>query len=120
MGELNWTHTEVTIKDIRKLYRLYALMLDDKNIPTPVHVSEKIFEDRLKSYFLNERGAFSRDEIMKLKWNMYITRGFYIKINEKGEIVKYDQDDKEKFYISFLEVAGPLATNLKQSNHEIK
>jgi len=102
----DWTHKEVQLTDIRKLHKLYIISTKDFN---PLFVSEKIFEDRLRSYFLCDPAKVSREQIMKLKFNMYITKGYYIKFNQNGEITRYDQNP-EKNYISFLEISGDLGS----------
>lgn len=102
----DWTHKEVQLTDIRKLHKLYIISTKDFN---PLFVSEKIFEDRLRSYFLCDPAKVSREQIMKLKFNMYITKGYYIKVQEGGEIKKFEIDEN-KFYVSYLEISGPLAT----------
>lgn len=110
---LNWTHIDVTIKDIRKLNKLYVLYTDISvsqmatGLPNigPVFVKDTIFEERLKSYFLKDK--ISRDEILSVKWNFYVTKGYFIKINEIGDIEKFPHDEN-KWYVSYLEIAGEL------------
>jgi hypothetical protein len=91
------------------LNKLYAIYVDAKGIDTPLFVNEKIFEERLKSYFL--KTCVSREEILSVKWNMYITRGKYIKIDEFGDVKEFAKDGEEdKFYVSYLEISGPLGS----------
>ncbi len=112
----DWTHKNVEIVDIRKLSNLYLLSIKSKDINKPLFVNSRIFEDRLKSYYLfhpkESLGTceISREQILSLKWNMYITKGYYIKIHD-GIVEKYDKNTcKDKYYISFLEIDGPLGT----------
>ena len=107
----DWTHKYKEIKDIRKLSELYMIYIDDKKIKEPLFVKNKIFEERLKSYFLVRYGSeVSREQILSVTWNFYITQGYYIKIVD-GTIQKfYDQKDSQKYYISFLEIDGLLGT----------
>lgn len=110
MQRLDWTHQEVTITDIRKVSNLYILSINNKSVTPPLFVNEKIFNERLKLYFLKESSLVTRQEILGVKWNMYITQGSYIKVNtETNDIKKFDMD-ANKFYVSYLEIAGPLAS----------
>jgi hypothetical protein len=72
-------------------------------------VKDTIFEERVKSYFLKEMSQISRAEILSVFWNMYITKGYYIKIDENGNPVRYD-NDPDKWYVSYLEIDGPLGS----------
>lgn len=103
----DWTHPDVKITDIRKLSEFYIFTIEDKE-DSPLMVKDKIFEERLKPFFLKDAYRVSREEILSVKWNMYITKGYYIKIS-RGEIHKYEMDP-DKSYVSYLEIAGPLGT----------
>ncbi len=107
--KLDWTHKDVTITDIRKISNLYIISINNEEITSPLLVNEKIFNERLKLFFLKEPHRISREEILSVKWNMYITKGYYIKVQEGGEIKKFEIDEN-KFYVSYLEISGPLAT----------
>jgi hypothetical protein len=109
MEKMDWTHKDVTITDIRKISNLYIISIDDKKVTPPMLVNEKIFNERLKLYFLKEAHRVTREEILGVKWNMYITKGYYIKVYAEDDVKKFDMDEN-KFYVSYLEVAGPLAT----------
>jgi len=109
MEKMDWTHKDVTITDIRKISNLYIISIDDKKVTSPMLVNEKIFSERLKLYFLKEAHRVTREEILGVKWNMYITKGYYIKVYAEDDVKKFDMDEN-KFYVSYLEVAGPLAT----------
>jgi hypothetical protein len=117
--KLDWTHKDVTITDIRKISNLYILAIDDSNIKPPLLVNEKIFNERLKLYFLKEPHKIDRNEILSVKWNMYITQNYYIKVNENEEIIKYEQKDN-KWYISYLEISGVLSDFSSVYNHDKK
>lgn len=112
----DWTHHDVKITDIRKLSEFYIFMIDENNNSPkassvehhPLMVKDKIFDERLKPYFLKDASRVTREEIMSVKWNMYITKGYYIKIS-KGLVSKFDVDP-EKYYVSYLEIAGPLGS----------
>jgi hypothetical protein len=108
--KLDWTHKNVKIRDIRKLNKLYVFKitdLSDTKIEDALFVKDNIFEERLKSYFLTDLNDINRGDILSLNWNMYITKGYYIKINEKGEVDQFNHDP-EKWYISYLEIDGDL------------
>ena len=123
MGNLDWTHKNVSLLDIRKLNKLYViklakqdilpfedkLRLQSEPITSSLFVNERIFEERLTSYFLKDISRISRDEIINVRWNMYITKGYYIKLNESGEIIKHNQDEN-KYYVSYLEIDGALGS----------
>jgi len=104
----DWTHKDVSITDIRKIQSLYIISIDEKKVTPPLLVNFKIFEERLKIYFLKDAHRVSREEILKVKWNMYITQGYYVKV-VNNEIQQFPID-ADKFYVSYLEIAGPLAT----------
>jgi len=111
-SNIDWTHKNICITDVRKLNKLYVIKIDDPkralHINSPLFVKDIIFEERLKSYFLKDIQHISREEILGVKWNMYITLGYYIKINENGDIQKFNID-ADKWYVSYLEIGGALA-----------
>lgn len=115
---LDWTHTKVRIKDIRKLNKLYAIYTDvsELNADTTygeaigmLFVKDSIFEDRLKSYFLKDISKITREDILGKMWNFYLTKGYFVKVNENGELEIF-QHDKNKWYVSYLEIDGELGT----------
>jgi hypothetical protein len=110
---LDWTHKSLSIIDIRKLNKVYIIRVNDPNsdiqIESPIFVKNTIFEERLTSYFLKNISQISRKDILDVKWNMYITKGYFIKINDIGELEKFDHDPK-KWYISYLEIDGWLSS----------
>lgn len=118
LTKYDWTHKEVKMVDIRKLseYYIFVIKQDPQNVTeqniegcyTPLLVKAKIFDERLKTYFLKDAHRVTRDEILDVKWNLFITQGYYIKII-KGEIQKFPMD-KDKCYVSYLEIAGSLGT----------
>ena len=104
----NWTHEKVKITDVRKLKSdKYALYVDIKEIDTPLFINARIFEGCLASYYFKH--IFTREDVLNVKWNMYITKGYYIKIQNE-EIEEITREDSQKYYISFLEIAGELGT----------
>ena len=107
-SSLDWTHKSVHISDIRKLNKLYVLKLHGETPDCALFVKDTIFEERLKSYFLKDLARISRDDIMDVTWNMYISQGYYVKYEEStGDLIKYNHDP-EKWYISYLEIDGAL------------
>jgi len=104
----DWTHKKVEITDIRKSNEFYIFTINSEESEDLgiLNVKGNIFEDRLKPYFLKEAYKVSREEIMSVRWNMYITKGFYIKIH-KGKAYPHEVDPN-KYYISYLEIDGPL------------
>lgn len=109
MDTLDWTHKNVEITDIRKLSEFYIFTINQKDIQGPLLVKGSIFEERLKSYFLKESWRISREEIIGVKWNMYISKGRYIKIQSLGNIQTFEMDP-QKYYVSYLEIDGLLGT----------
>ena len=114
----DWTHVGVHITDIRKLAKLYVIHTDlvgevhlnyDKPIG-PLFVNAKIFEERLTPYFLKDIHRITREDVLGVTWNMYITKGFFIKIDKEGNVKEFPQTDKEKWFVSYLEIAGDLAS----------
>jgi hypothetical protein len=116
---IEWTHKDVKVTDIRKVRKFYVISIEDKKITSPLFVQHDIFEGRVNSYYLRGYTDFTqkeviiqmtREEVINVKWNMVINKGFYIKIVDgKQEPVYKDED---KFYISFLEIAGPLGNHV--------
>jgi len=109
---LDWTHTGIKITDIRKLNRLYVITISEFSITPvehPLFVKDVIFEERLKSYFLKDAYKVTREEILSVNWNMYITKNYYIKINDDGSVSKFEHD-LNKWYVSYLEIDGKLGT----------
>jgi hypothetical protein len=105
---LDWTHKNVQILDIRKINKLYVLKI--KDVDESLFVHDEIFEQRIKSFFLKDTmSQIPREDILKQNWNFYITKGYYIKVDQYGHPTKYDQD-YNKSYISYLDIAGPLST----------
>ena len=108
---MDWTHKKISITDIRKINKFYILNISDKNIDQPLFVDHGIFEARLKAYYLSDSPNFDRIQVMSVKWNMVITEGCFVKINKDKNIEKILKD-ADKFYISFLEIDGPLGTHI--------
>lgn len=105
---IDWTHKDLNIIDIRKVNKLYVIVIDAIELPsTPLFVSDKIFEERLKSYFLKDGNKVTREEIMNVKWNMFITQNYYVKIDNQGNLTKFEHGEN-KWYVSYLEICGPL------------
>ena len=103
----DWTHPNVKITDIRKLSEFYIFTII--GLDSPLMVKDRIFEERLKPYFLKDGFKVTRGEILSVEWNMYITKGYYIKVNDSGLVETYPHDP-EKWYVSYLEIDGPLGT----------
>lgn len=115
----DWTHKDVKITDIRKLSEFYIFTID--GISGALLVKSNIFEERLKTYFLKDANRVSREEILNARWNMFITKGYYIKIQSNGIAQKFDMDPS-KYYVSYLEISGPLGTFqsvCKEKDHKI-
>ena len=105
---VEWTHKATQINDVRKVRNFYILDIDA--VGQPIFVDENVFRSRVNAYYLREQGSeIKRDEVLNVKWNMVIYKGYFVKMNTLGEIQKYEKDDN-KFYISYLEIDGPLGT----------
>lgn len=118
---LDWTHKGVKIVDIRKVNKIYVIKIslsftdfqetEKREVENAtLLVKGTILDERLHSYFLKDASRVTREEILNVKWNLYISKGFYIKI-ENDTISEYKQDPN-KFYVSFIEIDGPLGTFL--------
>ena len=108
---IEWTHRKVRVTDVRKVRKFYILSIDDPKITSPLFVDIDIFEGRVRSYYLKESDSISREDILNVEWNMVINQGFFIKTDENKKPTKvYKTDDK--FYVSFLEIDGPLGTHI--------
>jgi len=109
MNKLDWTHKNVKMTDIRKPGDLYLFTINHLDVKdVPLKVSENVFEKRLSPYFLKSWAEVTRGELLGVEWNMYITQGFYIKLSGT-EIIEHPKDD-DGWYVSFLEIAGPLGS----------
>jgi hypothetical protein len=121
-NKLDWTHKDIKITDIRKFGNVYIIeVTDDKffsdneqlnklnEIIKPLFIKDTIFEERLRSYFLKNVSQISREDILNVRWNMYITQGYYIKMDEYGKAVHRNMDP-EKWYVSYLDINGPLGS----------
>jgi hypothetical protein len=114
---MKWTHENVKLTDIRRSVRkdknnykvLYVITIDDEEIKTPLFISEKIFRDRVESYFLQDINNISREMVSGVTWNFLITKGHYVKIDKNGNVNEVDSNPN-KYYISYLEISGPLGT----------
>ena len=107
---VQWTHKQVSIKDIRKVKKFYILSIEE--IENPIFVDQTIFESRIGSYYLRDvvlTSSVKRKEVLNVKWNMVITKGFFYKTYVDSPAEKVFKDS-EKHYISFLEIDGPLGT----------
>lgn len=117
---IDWTHKDVKITDIRKVRKFYVISIEDKKITSPLFVDHNIFEGRVNSYYLRgyndsqQRSLatpnMTREEVTNVKWNMVINKGYYIKITDNEEEKVYK--DPDKYYISFLEISGPLGNHI--------
>ena len=105
----DWTHKEVRMTDIRKLSEFYIFTVDHTSVSGALLVKSNIFEERLKTYFLKDASRVTREDILDVRWNMYITKGHYIKIQGAGDVEIFNMDPM-KNYVSYLEIAGPLGT----------
>ena len=106
--EMKWTHHNLKIGDIRRNGKLYIIYIEGNDAPdVPMTIQADILDERLRSYYLNKT-EFTRDDILNVYWNMYITKGYYIKI-KNGDAEKFTQNPN-KYYISYLEIAGDLGT----------
>lgn len=115
---IEWTHKGVAITDIRKVKKFYVISINDKKITTPLFVDHGIFDGRLKSYYLNDSESpmtapvtFTREQVLNVRWNMVISKGFFMKYTNNTSYEKVYKDE-DKFYISFLEIDGPLGMHI--------
>jgi hypothetical protein len=114
---VEWTHKGAQITDIRKVRKFYIISIDDDEVTSPLFVDHGIFEGRVNSYYLKGSGSnisnddIIRQEVTAVKWNMVVNKGFFIKSGSDGVVEKIEKDPG-KFYISFLEIDGPLGTHI--------
>lgn len=112
----DWTHKNVRILDIRKIKRFYLLKLDLEDVTSSVTIQKEIFNERLESYFLKSIDNISREDILSIRLDMFITQGYYIKIDKNYNInyidKSYDDDDyaEDKWYVSYFEIPGHLTS----------
>jgi hypothetical protein len=107
---LDRTHRNINIIDIRKVNKLYVIVVNavlyDELTSIPLFVNDRIFKERIESFFLKDISKITREEILGVNWNMYLTQGFYIKVQEDGTVTKFEHDPK-KWYVSYLDISGP-------------
>jgi hypothetical protein len=116
---IEWTHKDIKITDIRKVKKFYVISIDDAEVTSPLFVDHDIFERRVNSYYLRGYSSggsekyydLTRFEVINVDWNMVITKGYFMKLNERGEPEKIEKNSN-KYYISFLEIAGPLGAHV--------
>lgn len=113
----DWTHKGIKIKDIRKNFKFYTLLLDvkDNNGEDIItYVAHNILEEIITSYFMKPMIHITRQEILDLKWNVYLTQGFYIKIDKysKEATTFYKDNHPNKYYISYLDIETLLANSI--------
>lgn len=108
----DWTHKDVRIIDIRKNSKMYILLLDVEGVDTPVTVQSGIFDEQLVSYFMCDTQKISRDDILSVRWNMVLSKGYYIKIDKSAEATatKHFSSNSDKWFVSYLKVSGELGT----------
>ncbi|MEG1010066.1 MAG: hypothetical protein RSE41_05365 [Clostridia bacterium] len=112
----DWTHKNVKILDIRKIKRFYILKLDLKDVTSSVTIQKEIFNERLEAYFLKSIENISREDIMSIKLDMFLTQGYFIKIDKNGNVSYIDKNpyedetSQDKWYVSYFEIPGPLVS----------
>ena len=116
--KIEWTYKGVAINDIRKVRKFYILSIENVN-DQPIFVDQQIFQARVNSYYLRDsyvtsNSSFTREEVLDVKWNMIVTKGFFFKIDDRSSTPIKVEKDLDKYYISFLEIDGPLGTYVPQ------
>ena len=97
--KLDWTHKDVKITDIRKLGDVYLFTINDEKINTPIKIGEKIFQQRLSPYFLKDWRNINREDIKGVTWNMYLSKGHFIMLDENDQITEHPRNfDQEGWY----------------------
>lgn len=103
---IDWTHKNIKFSDIRKNNHLYILsIVIDSNIKV-VTIKNDILIERLENYYLKPITEISRKEILDLEWNLYLTKGYYVKVH--NDMVEKFYQDPNKYYVSFLDISGVL------------
>ena len=108
---MDFTHFNLTIEDIKRIKgntlinSFYKIKF--KEFDFVVSVTAEIFEYRFSAYFLKENMNFiHRDDIMKCKFNIHATKGYYLRLNDNKLVSKAGKPDI--FYINFIDVASPI------------
>ena len=143
---MDWTHKQIAINDIRKIQDFYVISVDSEEIEGSLLINQEIFEDRIKSYFLKDPSKIKRKDILNVEWNIYATKGYYIKayyVPVEKQVWNYDKEDHfsvlkdkkvtetklkieehtknpDKWYVSYLEIDGPLGAFEAVINKQIK
>ena len=113
-NKIEWTNKNVIFRDIRLIDNFYYItLLNESNSETlydssqliTVKFNSTVLNNVLSSYYLVKKDFFARDEILTLKWNLVLTKGFYYKnINDSYVEMKKEPD---QWYISYININSP-------------
>ena len=93
MEQINWTNKNIKFRDIRLQKDFYIITLlnesnsldeldDSKKCELiKVKINSNILNARINEYFFNQPDKITRDNILNLRWNLVLTKGYFYKVN---------------------------------------
>lgn len=126
--KLDYTHRNVNIRDILKitvphkapkrigaidpkyykiLFESGGMLLASNN--QPFFILDNILDSKLRSYYLTD--TFSRDDILKLKYNIHISKDGYYKSDLSTNTATWTPAVQNQMYLNFIEINSPLINN---------
>jgi hypothetical protein len=120
---IDFTHKGLTIQDIKKIKKNDFYKIKFKELDEILSVSAISLEYRLCGYFMKDSINFiSRDEILSCKYNINVTTGHYLRI-EDGKLKHFTSRHSKKPYINFISIdseidniEGPFFTKYEMSS----
>jgi hypothetical protein len=123
---IDFTHKGLTIQDIKKIKKNDFYKIKFKELDEILSVSAISLEYRLCGYFMKDSiNYISRDEILSCKYNINLTTGYYLRI-EDGKLKNFPSNNR-KSYINFISIdseidniEGPFFTKYEMSSATVK
>ena len=120
---MDFTHRGLTIQDIKKIKKNDFYKIKFKELDEVLSVSAISLEFRLCGHFMKDSINFiSRNEILSCKYNINLTIGYYIRI-EDGKLKHFPSRHIKKPYINFIgidseidNIEGPFFTKYEMAS----
>ena len=122
MEQINWTNKNIKFRDIRLQKDFYIITLlnesnsldeldDSKKCELiKVKINSNILNARINEYFFNQPDKITRDNILNLRWNLVLTKGYFYKVNNSE--IQTIHKDPDEWYISLLDINSLYSENL--------
>jgi len=109
---MDFTHFNLTIEDIKKIKGntlvspFYKIKF--REFDFIVSVTAEVFEYRICAHFLKDDMNFiHKDDIMKCKFHINATEGFYYRLVNDGKLITKPGKPKA-MYVNFIDIATPI------------